>query len=496
MTTIGDIAEIISTQWLVPGTYNKFDPSNAIRKPREMPRSLCLFGQIENPMFNPGLFNTRIAITSEADAKGLFGQGSMLNHMWVAAKKNAGLGLRIYCVPLQDDPTATANVRTITVIANAGHGEGELALYIAGTRIGVGVVTADTDISIAAKLFGKINKDNNLPVTATLAGAVITLTAKFKGPLGGLIDLRQLHYSDDRLVAGVGLAIASVTGGAVNPNLTAAITNMRNVRDTEWVMPYTDSASMTMVEAELLRRWSHEVQTDVQCIVAMRGSEAGHTTWLNTRNSPLVHSIHTTQDLTSPWVTAAIVGAVIESMAMLNPCTPHTGAALVGYVAAQQKNHFEAESINNIMLEGGSSITVAEDGTAVLMRMVTNYTTHNTGAYDTSMRELTWIKDLSWFRWYRNAEFNIKSQGFLLGEYAETIPGQKIMTYQVAEDMLLGIYDGAIGIARMQNRDWYQKSLVLQIDGAQGRLKVKDQPVLMNALYQTAIISEWAAGHV
>lgn len=496
MSSIGSILDIISTQWLVPGVFNKFDSSNAIRGVREMPRSICLFGQISNSLFNPDLFDKRIGVTSIAEAKGLFGEGSMLYDMFVAAKKNAALGLRINCIPLQDDATASATVRTLSVAADTGHAEGELCCYIGGVRIAVGVVATDTAASIAAKLFAKMGKTSALPVTATLSGAVITMTAKFAGELGNAIDIRSNHYASDRSISGVTLSAATTTVGAVNPDLTAALTNIASVRDTEWVMPYTDSASMVMVEAELLRRWSHEVQTDAQAIVAMRGSEAQHTTWLASRNNPLVHSIHTTKDPSSPWVTAAIAGAVIESMAMLNPCIPHTGAALIGYMAARQDDHFEADSINIIMLDGGSSVVVAEDGTATLMRMVTNYTTHNTGSYDTSMRELTWIKDLSWFRWFRNTEFAIKTQGFLLGEYAEPIAGQKIMTYEVAEDMLLGIYDNAISVARMQNRDHYQKTLVLQIDGPNGRLKVQDEPVIMNSLYQTAITSQWAAGHV
>ena len=491
-----NIADIISTQYLVPGVYNKFDPSNAIRSPLEMPRSVNLFGQISNPLFNPALFNKRISPSSEAEAKGLFGNGSMLYQMWVAAKKCAGLGLIINCTPLQDDPTAVARVCTLTVAAAAGQAEGEQCLYIGGIRIAVGVVSTDTGISIAAKLFAKMSKMPELPVTVTLAGAVITTTAKYKGVVGNQVDYRTSHYASDRIVRGVTVGTVTKTAGSVNPSLTAAITNLRNLRDTEWVVPYTDGASMVMVEAEAIRRWSHEVQTDFQAITAMRGTEAQHTTWLASRNSPLVHSIHTVKDPTSPWETAAMAGAVIESMAMLNPCTPHTGAVLTGYMAAKIDDHFESDSINAIMLEGGSGLIVQPDGTATLMRMVTNYTTHNTGAYDVSMRELTWIKDLSWFRWYRNTTFSIKTQGFLLGEYAEPIAGQKIMNEEVAKDMLLAIYDGAIDKARMQNRDYYEKTLLIQIDGPNGRLKVKDEPVIMNGLYQTMITSEWAAGHV
>ena len=334
------------------------------------------------------------------------------------------------------------------------------------------------------------------PFQVTVSDATLTFTAKNKGSLANLIDIRTCLYPTDRDVNGVTFDIVQTTAGAVDPSLSAGIVNCQNSRDTEWVVPYTDGATMAMLDTELLRRWSHEVQTDVCVITSMRGSEGQHTTWLATRNNPLTHSIHTRLDPTSPWETAAMAGAAIESAASLDPAVPHTGIVLVGYMAAKEDDHLQPTQINNIMLAGGSSLSIQPDGGATLMRMVTSYKTHNTGAYDASMRELCWIKTLSWFRWYRNTEFAIKTQGFKLGEYAEPIPGQKIMTIEIAHDMLMGIYDNAIGLGRMQNRDYYEKTMLLQIAGPNGRLKVQDEPVIMNQLYQTMITSQWAAGHV
>lgn len=489
------IADIISTQWLLPGVHNKFDPSKAIRGSREMPRSLLLFVQIKNALFNPANFNKVLTITIDAEARGLLGAGSIGYQMWRAANKNAALGLPVRVIALPEPETAVANKRTITVSVGGARASGEQAVYVGGERYSIGVTATDTAAQIATKLHAVLNVPD-LPFVATVNDAVITLVAKCKGTLGNLIDIRTRLYPSDVDAMGVTLTVEQTEAGALDPSISTAIVNTQNLRDTEWVVPYTDGNTMTILEEELLRRWSHEVQTDVQAIVAMRGTEGQHTTWLDSRNNPLVHSIHTANDPTNPWETAAAAGAVIESMASTDPCVPHTGAVLVGYKAARVDEHLQPKQINNIMLSGGSSINVQADGTATLMRMVTNYTTHNSGAYDTSMRELNWIKNLSWFRWYRNTEFAIKTQGFKLGEYAEPIPGQKIMTTEVATDMMLGIYDNAIDLGRMQNRDHYTKTMLLQIDGPNGRLKVQDEPVIMNQLYQTAITSQWAAGHV
>ncbi|AXF86399.1 hypothetical protein DTO96_102153 [Ephemeroptericola cinctiostellae] len=491
------IAEIISTQYLIPGVFNKFDPSSAMRGPREMPRSIALFGPINNPLFNPANFDHAITLTTDAAARGMLGAASIGYQMWKAAKANAIKGLPIRFVAQRDDATAVARVVTITISvgAPASRQNGEQAIYIGGERYSVGILSTDSAAAIAEKFAAKLNTANNL-FSVLLVGNVMTLKAKTKGQLANLIDFRTRYYRTDELVSGVTVSMKTTVNGAVNPSISAAIANLAKTRDTEWVIPYTDGANMGILEAELMRRWGQEVQSDVQAIVAMRGTEGAHTTWLKSRNCPLVHSIHTNKDMSSPWELASMAGATIESMAMLDPATPHTGAALVGYKPAATGESLNEDQINNIMLEGGSSVSVHADNTATLMRMVTNYTTHNTGAYDTSMRELNWIKTLSWFRWYRNAEFSIKTQGFKMGEYAEAIPGQKIMTYDVAQDMLLGIYDNAIGIGRMQNPEYYKDTLLIQIDGPQGRLKIRDEPVIMNQLYQTAITSQWVAGHV
>lgn len=489
------IAEIISTQWLIPGVYNKFDPSRALRGPREMPRSLLLWGQITSPMFNPANFNKRMTVTTDAEARGLLGSGSILYQMWRGAKDNSGLGLPIRVMPLQDNSTGIANVRTITVTTSGSRGSGEQAVYIGGDRYSVGVQAADTAAQIAAKLGAALNVGDN-PFTVAVNAAVITLTAKNKGTLANTIDIRTALYDSDNDVLGVTLAIAQSTAGAVDPSLSAAIVNTQNSRDTEWVVPYTDGASMALIDAEILRRWGQDVQSDVCSITALRGTEGTHTTWLASRNNPLMHSVHTVNDPTSPFVTAAMAGAAVETAASLDPAVPHEGIPLVGYKAAREEEFLQSTQINNIMLAGGSSLVVQPDGTATLMRMVTHYKTHNTGAYDESMRDLCWIKTLSWFRWFRNTLFAIRTQGFKMGEYAQPIDGQKIMTLEIAHDMLMNIYGDAVTLGRMQNPDHYEKTMLIQIDGPRGRLKIQDEPVLMTQLHQTMITSMWAAGHV
>ena len=489
-----NIADLISTQWLLPGVFTKLDASNAIRGLRGMPRSLGIFGQVTNPLFNPANFNKQLQVTIEAEAVGLLGEGSMALAMWRGAKKNAGLGLKINVIAIPDDVTAIASVRSLTFTAAVGHLSGEQALYIGGSRYSVGVTDIDTATTIRDKMLAKLNSDAKLAYVAVTSGAAaITLTAKVKGERFNDIDIRTQYYPDDYPVQGVSIAVAQVTAGAVNPNLSQAIVNLRNTRDTHWVMPYNDSTNMALIEAEALRRWSHDVQSDFQFSTCVRGSEGTINTWLIPRNSFCGHTVCVQKDLTDPWVTAAMAGAVIESQCMLDPVTL-AGLPMVGYMPPVLSEHFEDDQVNNLMLAGGSCLDVLEDGTAVLFPVVTNYITHKTGAYDESYRYLTWVKTLSYFRWYRNVEFAIQTDGFKIGEYAEDIPGQKILTKSKGEDIALKCYENFVDAGMMQNMAYYTKTMLSQISGS--KFKIVDQPVIMLEHNQTEITSKWVAGHV
>jgi phage tail sheath gpL-like len=489
------IPDLVSTQWLLPGIFNKFDASGAIRGLRGMPRSLALFGQITNPLFNPTNFNQPITVTIEAEAIGLFGEGSMLLAMWRGAKANATLGLKITCIALADEPTANTAQWLLAFSADATHLAGEQPVYIEGQRLAVGVNELDTATTIRDKMLAKLLANPKLPLTAAPSGTdAITLTAKNKGERANDIDIRATYFYDDTPIQGVNMVISQSASGALNPDLSAAIVNLRNTRDTHWVVPYLDSANVVLIEAEATRRWSHEVQTDFQFSTAIRGTEGKINAWLLPRNNLCGHTLCTTKDLTSPWAAAAMAGAAIESQCMKDPAAPFTGIALTGYIPALRTEHFEDEQINNLMLAGGSSVDVLEDGTATMLPVVTNYTTHKTGAYDESYRYMNWVKTLSYFRWYRNTEFAIQTEGFKMGEYADDIPGQKIMTNSKGADIALHCYENFVDAGLMQNMAHYTKTLLTQITGT--KFKIVDEPVIMLQHNQTEITSKWVAGHV
>jgi phage tail sheath gpL-like len=493
------LPNLLSLSFLVPFVAAKIDFSRAIRGLRGMPRRLLLVGH--KLAAGAAVANARNTVTTDADAVRLFGEGSMLVAMWRAAKKNADLGLPIDCIAIATAGGAAAATSTVVVVNPTANVlmSGEVMLYIGGERVSVGVTTADTKATVATKLINAINAIPKLPVTAAATANTdeVQITARWGGPSGNDIDIRGAYYQDDRLPNGLTLTIPAMAGGAGNPDVTPVIAAMAGYRPTEIVCPFTDSTNLGLLETELAARWAANNMQDGAVVNCYRGTEAGVTTFLSTRNSQHVHTIAVTKDATNPWETAAMAGAAIESQAAVDPAVPHTGIALLGYKGPKQGDHWTVDQMNNLLVAGGSPLQIAEDYTGTLLRMVTNYTQTSAGVPDRSEAELCWLKTMSYKRWFTVTEFQTKYRGFKIAQYVdEPIPGQKIMTPELGQEIMLGIYKLFMDAGLCQNLPYYRDTLVVEVDGPNQKLKIQDEPVIITQHYQTEITSYPVAGQV
>jgi len=299
------------------------------------------------------------------------------------------------------------------------------------------------------------------------------------------------------LPQGLTVTEPAMSAGATSPDLTAAIAAMNGYRATEIVCAFTDANNMALLEAELTARWKFDNMQDGSAIVVKRGTEAEVTTWLNSRNCDQVDTIPVTKDCTSPWVTASMAGAAMETSAGIDPAMPYTDLPLVGYKGAKRGDGWTPDQAAVFLLAGASPLKLQADGSATLWRVVTNYTTNTSGAADPSRRDRCWFKTESFRRWYTVTEYQLKYTGFKLAEYiTEPIPGQKIMTKELVEEIQIDIYKQLQDVGLYQNLDYYKASLVIEIDGPNGKVRVQDEPVLVTQHYQTEVTSYPVAGHV
>lgn len=496
------LPNLLSLNFLVPFVAAKNDFSRAIRGLRGMPRRLLLIGHKLAPGAIP--LNTIRTVSSEADAIAQFGEGSMLVAMWRAAKANADLGLPIDVIAIAQGGSAVAATSTLVLANAAGAGatltaSGEVMLYIGGVRVSVGATTTDTQATVATKLINAINAVPALPVVAaaTANTAEVKLTCRWGGPTGNDVDLRNTYLADDAMPAGLTLTVPAMATGAVVPDVTPVIAAMNAYRATEIVCPFNDGTNLGALETEMATRWQANNMQDGAVVNCVRGTESGVTTFLASRNSAHVHTIGVTKDATNPWETAAMAGAAIESKAATDPAEPHTGTVLLGYKGPSAGNHWTVDQLNNLLQAGACPLLVAQDYTGSLLRVVTNYTQTSAGAADRSMAELCWIKTMSYYRWLHVTEFQTKYQGYKLAQYLdEPIPGQKIMTAELGEEIMLGLYKLFCDAGLCQNPSYYKDTLLVEVDGPNGKLKIVDEPVIVTQHYQTEITSYVVAGQV
>ncbi len=488
------LPNLISLQFLLPYTAHKLNLLGALRGLRGMPRRILLIGHKSTDGVTTGTAvagQITKAVGTEADMLAYCGEGSMLAAMWRGAKLNTDLGMVIDILPLSENGSATVATGTFTVSGTPTL-SGEVMVYVEGERFSVGATTTDTATTIAAKLVTAINANAALSATASATAGVVTLTSKWKGATANDIDLRNTYAQDDIMVQGVTVAVVAMSGGATNPDLSAYVGAALNYRATEIVCPFNDSTAMGILEQEQETRWGCTNKQDGQFITVKRGTLAAQLAWLQPRNSRQGHSLQVYKDMTSPWATAAMAAAAIESSAAIDAVVPYTGTLLKGYKGPAAKDVWDMNNdANNMALAGGSVIEANEDGTGNLLRMFTHYKRSPSGAVDTSGRELCHIKIASYWRWVHVNEFETKFRdGWKQDQYAtEAIPGQKIMTKDLGEEIMIALYETFIAAGLFTHLEHYKSTLLVELDPVNGKIKIMDEPVMVMQHYQTEITS-------
>jgi phage tail sheath gpL-like len=162
-------------------------------------------------------------INSAADAADKYGFGSMIHRLALSAYAGSQ-GLQTWVVPQAEAGGAVAASGTLTVTGPSTEA-GTVYLYIGGDLVKVAVASGDTDATIAASIETAVNADTSLPVTASAALGVVTITAKTKGTWGNKIALTFNWGFQETLPAGVSIVVVDMASGATDPDITDALTN-------------------------------------------------------------------------------------------------------------------------------------------------------------------------------------------------------------------------------------------------------------------------------
>lgn len=273
-------------------------PSSASAGPREA----CYVG----PMTSAGTWTagTLYPINSEADAILGAGVGSPLHRMIRFHLRSNPRG-KLYALPYAassgGSPVAAAGTITFVGTPTAS---GLVTVYVAGEQITVSFTTSDTITTIAVAVRDKINAKTWLPVTATAAAGVVTITAKIAGASQGdgtvgVIRYRALVDAGKGITSPVATSGAALGLGTGTPgvdgtttelvNATAALANVVTTRLYYMGFSLWDSTSLTTIKTHMVKKNAPSPGMTGRAFTGYTSTLSAGLTVANNKNSELLH---------------------------------------------------------------------------------------------------------------------------------------------------------------------------------------------------------------
>ncbi|MDO9236006.1 MAG: phage tail sheath subtilisin-like domain-containing protein, partial [Aquabacterium sp.] len=333
--------------------------------------------------------NTPTLVSTTDQAKALFGTGSMLARMHAAYRAQDAFG-EVWCIAVADAGAGVAATGTITV-AGPASAAGTINLYIAGQKVSVAVGAADAATAIATAIAAAITAAVDLPVTASAAAAVVTLTCRWKGPTGNDImvsDSFRGYSGGESLPSGVALTYVAMASGATNPVLAGAVITAMGDEEYDYVIhPYNDSTSLDAFQTEYndsVGRWSWSRQVYGHVYSALRGTLSALTTAGGLRNDPHHSLAGIDVDCPTPvWEYAAAYGGANALCLNADAARPTQTTVLTGVLAPRAGKRFllaERQSLLNY----GIATSYVSGGLLRVERAITTYQKNSFGQADPS----------------------------------------------------------------------------------------------------------------
>jgi phage tail sheath gpL-like len=448
----------------LPMFYAELDNSQA-NSGQSTQRSLII-GQITSA--GTALVNVPVLSQGLADSAIVGGTGSMLHLMVNKYRENDSFG-ELWYLPLADDPASVAATGTIT-FTSAATAPGTLTVYVAGVKIAQPVVATQTTSQLATALAASINSTPNMPVTASAAINVVTLTARNKGPAGNEIDIR-LNYLGTRggelTPQGLVASIVAMASGATAPSMATAFANLAGMTFDFIVCPYSDVASLNSLAALLndsTGRWSWSNQLYGHAFCAHRGTVGALTTLGAARNDQHVSLLGVNDSPTPTWLWAASFGAAVAVSIRADPALPLQTVPLRGVLAPPLQSRFQLQDRNVLLWDAISTFMVADDGTVQLENVITTYQKNGFNVEDDSYLQVETLFTLAAVLRYMKGVVTSKFGRVKLAANGTRLPpGSAVVTPNIIRAELIAAYrylEEELGL--VENADAFKAGLIVE----------------------------------
>ncbi len=373
----------IPYDWLEPGTFLEVKPNYRNMGLLPWPARNLIVGQkLAGGTLAPGQF---VEIVRPEQAIALFGLGS-IGAEQVAAFRAANKTQPLFVTALADAAGAVKATGTVT-FAGAISAALVLRFRIGGKQVRVTAAAAAAVADLATALKDAINADTTLPVTATSALGVVTVTARHGGEVGNDIDVR-VDTAAQPLPSGLTAAVVAMAGGAGNPDITDALDAIGNVWYTAVQHPWSDATNMAAFATWLRDRYMAMAKRDCHGYVARRGTFADLGTFGELTNSPFLTAAGLNKSPTSSWVTSAALMGVCSFQLANDPARQLRSLVVPGVLAPDPVDQFIDTEKELLLRKGVTSLDCLADGTVTISRVITTYKTSNLGIADRAWMDI------------------------------------------------------------------------------------------------------------
>ncbi|MDQ2763014.1 MAG: phage tail sheath subtilisin-like domain-containing protein [Pseudomonadota bacterium] len=487
----------IPTTLRVPLFYAELDNSRANTVP--VSQRALLIGQKTGA--GTLTANVPVVVASQSDGRAAAGPGSILASMIDAYRANDVSG-EMWALPLSDDGAATFATGSATFVGTTT-ASGAIPLYIAGRKLSIGIAAGQTAAQVAAIVAAAVTGASGYVVTATVDAVVLSkvvFTARNAGECGNEIDLRIAYAgvaSGETMPAGLSVTFATMSGGTVNPVLTAALMALQDLSFDFIVCSLTDTVSLAAITALLNDangRWSYTSQVYGHCWVGKRGTAGALAAFATAVNNQHTSCIGYADSPSSPWKWAAAFAGACAVSLRADPGIPLQYLTVAGILAPPLQSQFSLPIRNNTLLYGGvSTWTVDAVGNVVTENIVTTYVLNNQGQADDSYLEVERLFVLMYVLRQLRALVTSKYGRVKLAKNGTRLfPGSRVVTPGIVRADLIAKYREMEAGGFVQDSSGFAAGLVVEQNAQnRDRIDVLFPAVLINQLRVFAVLMQF-----
>lgn len=476
-------------------------------------RTFGVFADIDGSKANTALFQQRAVLVGQMLPTGLASAGTpylVQSLSQIAAL--TGLGSMIYqmvekyfsqdtfgelwILPLAD-PVGTTAVGTLT-LAGTATGTGTLSDYFGGKLVTTPVLVGDTDAALAAKMATYMALNDDLPVSYSVAGAVVTLTARHAGLLGNDITLLKNYLGaagGEADVPGITQTFVAMSGGAGVPSaLATALTSLAEKTFDFIGLPYTDTASIGAMDAymnESVGRWSWQQMLFGGYFTAMRGTVGVLAAEGATLNGKHGSGLMVLPAEPEPiWIHVADYTANCAVSLRNDPGLPLQNIVL-GTMAPPVSQRVSRSLRNTLLYDGISTKTINDSGQNVLERAITFYQTNAAGAADNSFLDVETNYGLAFLiRSWQDRMLTLFPRKKLVKDGTTISAGSNMVTPSTIKFATIAWYREQCDAGYAQDPDGFAKAISAENAG-NGLVRELLPFILVNQLRQIAALVQF-----